>query len=77
MISQITRSVSKVNTFRRRSMFVAPTIRTQKQMIVKPVKAVEPIVIDLILGSIAFYLMVDVGSVIVKDYKEKKDKKDN
>ena len=75
MLSQTLRPVSKVSSIRRRAMFVAPTIRTQKQVVVKPVKA-HPLVIDFILGSIALYLMVDVGSVIVKDYKEKKEKED-
>ena len=74
MLSKTLRPISKTNYVRSRSMIVAPTIRTQKQVIVPPVKA-QPIVIDIILGSIALYLMVDVGSVIAKE-KQNKNKKD-
>lgn len=74
MLSKTLRPISKPTSFRNRSMIVAPTIRTQKQVIVPPVKA-QPIVIDIILGSIALYLMVDVGSVIAKE-KQNKNKKD-
>lgn len=75
MLSRTLRPVSKVNYVRGRpSLIVAPTIRTQKQVIVPPVKA-QPIVVDLIIGSIALYLIFDVASVVSKD-KQEQNKKD-
>ena len=76
MLSRTTtlRNVSKSNSLRARPVLVAPTIRTQKQVIVPPVKA-QPFLVDIVLGSIALYLMIDVGSVVVKE-KQNKNKKD-
>ena len=80
MLSQMSHPLSKVQGTRRPTNLAKvslPTLRPQKRFIAMPppVKA-QPIVIDILLGSIALYLIVDVGSVFYKQYKNKKDETD-
>lgn len=69
-------SIQKAQTLSSRSLYTTPPMfRPQKRILVSPVKA-HPIIIDMIVGSIALYLMVDIGSVFYKknQYKNKEDK---
>ena len=80
MLSQLSRPLSKTSSLRRPTNLAKvslPTLRPQKRFIAMPppVKA-QPIVIDILLGSIALYLIVDVGSVFYKQYKNKENKED-
>ena len=58
-----------------RPMYSAPVLRPQKRKIVSPVKG-HLMMVDLIVGSIALYMMVDIGSVIYKQNKNKQEKDD-
>jgi hypothetical protein len=68
-------TISKTKSPLHRSLYTAPILRHHKRIIVQPIKA-YPIVIDVIVGSIALYLILDVGSVFYKQYKNKKEEDD-
>ena len=79
MLSQLSRPLSKTSSLRRPTNLAKvslPTLRPQKRIVRMPPVKVQPIVIDILLGSIALYLIVDVGSVFYKQYKNKKDETD-
>lgn len=68
-------SIQKAQSLSRHSFNTVRMLHPQKRILVSPVKA-HPIVIDVIVGSIALYLIVDIGSVFYKknQYKNKEDK---
>lgn len=79
MLSQLSRPLSKTSSLRRPMNLAKvslPTIRPQKRIVRVPPVKVQPIVIDILLGSISLYLIVDVGSVFYKQYKNKENKED-
>ena len=79
MLSQLSRPLSKTSSLRRPTNLAKvslPTLRPQKRIVRMPPVKVQPIVIDILLGSIALYLIVDVGSVFYKQHKNKENKED-
>jgi glucose uptake protein GlcU len=69
-------SIQKAQSLSRHSFNTVHMLHPQKRILVSPVKA-HPIVIDVIIGSIALYLIVDIGSVFYKKNQYKNRKEDD